>query len=150
MAGRSLGERPTFRLTRVTRIFQKRVFTETTPAARAGCRAGFFVARTQAAAAPGGFLVFAEKQGNTGDHSHAVSERRKRKSGRPAAQGTQSGNGSVGGARHRTRGREQRDAHRRLQKRAAIVSRLFFTMKIQTRTCGRDRAVIAPSADWLL
>jgi hypothetical protein len=41
----------TFRLTRVTRIFQKSVFTETTPAARAGCRAGFFVARTQAAAA---------------------------------------------------------------------------------------------------
>jgi hypothetical protein len=30
MAGRSLGERPTFRLTRVTRIFQKSVFTETT------------------------------------------------------------------------------------------------------------------------
>jgi len=41
----------TFRLTRVTRIFQKSVFTETTPAARTGCRAGFFVARTQAAAA---------------------------------------------------------------------------------------------------
>jgi len=41
----------TFRLTRVTRIFQKSVFTESTPAARAGCRAGFFVARTQAAAA---------------------------------------------------------------------------------------------------
>src|SRR5262249_13838600 len=36
---------PTFRLTRVTRIFQKSVFTEATPAARAGCRAGFFVAR---------------------------------------------------------------------------------------------------------
>src|SRR5262249_56646013 len=42
-----------FRLTRVTRIFQKSVFIEITPAARAGCRAGFFVARTQAAAAQG-------------------------------------------------------------------------------------------------
>src|SRR5262249_22609716 len=43
------------RLTRVTRIFQKSVFTESTPAARAGDRAGFFVARTQAAAARGVF-----------------------------------------------------------------------------------------------
>jgi len=43
--------------------------------------------------------------------------------------------------------REQRDANRRLQKRAAIVSRLFFTMKIQTTTCGGGRAVIAQSAD---
>jgi hypothetical protein len=34
-----------FRLTRVTRIFEKSVFTETTPGARAACRAGFFVAR---------------------------------------------------------------------------------------------------------
>ena len=42
-------------MTRVTRIFQKSVFTEATPAARAGCRAGFFVARPQAAAAPGAF-----------------------------------------------------------------------------------------------
>src|SRR5262249_43550461 len=41
----------TFLLTRVTRIFQKSVFTEPPPAARAGCRAGFFVARTQAAPA---------------------------------------------------------------------------------------------------
>src|SRR5215510_1500052 len=44
---------PTSLLTRVTRIFQKSVFTETTPATRAGDRAGFFVARTQAAAAQG-------------------------------------------------------------------------------------------------
>ena len=43
------------RLTRVTRIFQKSVFAESTPAARAGDRAGFFVARTQAAAARGVF-----------------------------------------------------------------------------------------------
>jgi hypothetical protein len=34
-------------LTRVTRIFEKSVFTETTPEARAACRAGFFVARTR-------------------------------------------------------------------------------------------------------
>src|SRR5262249_34669445 len=32
------------------------------------------------------------------------------------------------GTSHRTRGREQGDANRRLQKRAAIVSRLFFTL----------------------
>src|SRR5262249_5486547 len=50
-----------FRLTRVTRIFQKKIFTETTPGARAACRAGFFVARAARAAARGGFLVFAEK-----------------------------------------------------------------------------------------
>src|SRR5262249_8626078 len=31
-------------LTRVTRIFQKNVFTKATPAARAGCRAGLLVA----------------------------------------------------------------------------------------------------------
>jgi Family of unknown function (DUF5681) len=54
-----------FRLTRVTRIFQKKIFTETTPGARAACRAGFFVARAARAAARGGFLVFAEKQENT-------------------------------------------------------------------------------------
>jgi hypothetical protein len=54
-----------FRLTRVTRIFQKNIFTETTPEARAACRAGFFVARAARAAARGGFRVFAEKQENT-------------------------------------------------------------------------------------
>jgi hypothetical protein len=52
-----------FRLTRVTRIFQRKIFTETTPGARAACRAGFFVARAARAAARGGFLVFAEKTG---------------------------------------------------------------------------------------
>jgi hypothetical protein len=31
------------------------------------------------AVARGGFRVFAKKQGNTGDHGHAVSERRKRR-----------------------------------------------------------------------
>src|SRR5262249_43605750 len=50
-----------FRLTHVTRIFQKKIFTETTPGARAACRAGFFVARAARAAARGGFRVFAEK-----------------------------------------------------------------------------------------
>src|SRR6516165_6564349 len=40
-----------FRLTRVTRIFQKKIFTETTPEARAACRVGFFVARAARAAA---------------------------------------------------------------------------------------------------
>jgi hypothetical protein len=47
------------RLTRVTRIFQKNVFTETTPGTRTACRAGFFCC----AAARGVFLVFAEKKG---------------------------------------------------------------------------------------
>jgi len=57
---------PIFRLTRVTRIFQKKIFSETTPGARAGCRAGFFVARAARAAARGGFLVFCKKnQENT-------------------------------------------------------------------------------------
>jgi hypothetical protein len=50
-------------LTRVTRIFQKSVFTETTPKTRAACRAGFFVARPRAAARG---VVFAKKQENTG------------------------------------------------------------------------------------
>src|SRR5262249_397310 len=82
-----------FRLTRVTRIFQKKIFTETTPGARAACRAGFFVARAARAAARGGFRVFAEKTGKyRGDQSHAVSKGPKRKSGRTAARGRQSGN----------------------------------------------------------
>src|SRR5215469_12638231 len=48
-------------LTRVTRIFQKSVFTETTPAARAGDRAGFFVARSHAAAARSVFGATTER-----------------------------------------------------------------------------------------
>src|SRR5260370_21904400 len=80
-----------FGLTRVTRIFQKKILIETTPGARAACRAGFFVARATRAAARGGFLVFAKKQGNTGDPSHAVSKRPKRESGRTAARDRQSG-----------------------------------------------------------
>src|SRR5690349_5433842 len=89
----------TFLLTRVTRIFQKSVFTEITPAARAGCRAGFFVARTQAAAAQGVFSCENQKRRS----SHAVSEGRTRKSGRPATRGAQLGHGPgarfVGGGR---------------------------------------------------
>jgi hypothetical protein len=46
------------------------------------------------------------------------------------------------GTRHRTRGREQRDANRRLQKRAAIVSGLLFTMKKPTATCAGGSAVM--------
>src|SRR5262244_4163230 len=81
-----------FRLTRVTRIFQKKIFTETTPGARAACRAGFFVARAARAAARGGFHVFAEKTGKyRGDQSHAVSKGPKWKSGRTTARDRQSG-----------------------------------------------------------
>src|SRR5262249_55825237 len=82
-----------FRLTRVTRIFQKKIFTETTPGARAACRAGFFVARAACAAARGGFHMFAEKTGKyRGEQSHAVSKGPKRKSGRTTARDRQSGN----------------------------------------------------------
>src|SRR5262249_33021792 len=82
-----------FRLTRVTRIFQKKVFTETTPGARAACRAGFFVARAAHAAARGGFRVFAEKTGKyRGEQSHAVSKGSNRKAGRTAVRDRQSGN----------------------------------------------------------
>src|SRR6516225_105782 len=42
-------------LTRVTRIFQKSVFTEATPAARTGHPAGRFAARAHAASVPGVF-----------------------------------------------------------------------------------------------
>jgi hypothetical protein len=44
-----------FRLTRVTRIFEKSVFTETTPRARAACRAGFFVGRSRVRPRAAGF-----------------------------------------------------------------------------------------------
>src|SRR5262249_27119798 len=46
---------PTILLTRVTRIFQKSVFTEATPAARTGHPAGLFAARAHAAAVPSVF-----------------------------------------------------------------------------------------------
>jgi len=58
------------------------------------------------------------------------------------------------GARHRTRACRHRDADRRLQKRAAIVSRLFFTMKIPTTACGGAvrwsyaiRSAVVPARD---
>jgi hypothetical protein len=50
-----LNGKPIFRLTRVTRIFEKSAFTETTPEARAACRAGFFVARTRVRPRAAGF-----------------------------------------------------------------------------------------------
>jgi hypothetical protein len=52
-----------FCLTRVTRIFQKKIFTENYARRPGGMRAGFFVARAARTAARGGFLVFAEKTG---------------------------------------------------------------------------------------
>src|SRR5262249_42644049 len=53
---------PIFRLTRVTRIFLKKIFTETTLGARAACRAGFFVARAARAAARRVSHVFRKKR----------------------------------------------------------------------------------------
>src|SRR5262245_39071166 len=78
-----------FRLTRVTRIFQKKIFTETTPETTPGPgrhAAPGFLLREPRARPRGGFLVFAEKTGKyRGDQSHAVSKGPKRKSGRTAA-----------------------------------------------------------------
>src|SRR5215470_19349610 len=54
-----------FRLTRVTRIFQKKVFTETTPAPGRHAAPGFLLRVAARAAARGRFRVFAEKQENT-------------------------------------------------------------------------------------
>jgi hypothetical protein len=54
-------------LTRVTRIFEKSIFTETAPGARAACRAGFFVARPRLRPRAAGFSFFAKKQENTGE-----------------------------------------------------------------------------------
>jgi hypothetical protein len=66
-------------LTRVTRIFQKSVFTETTPKTRAACRTGFFVARPHAAARG---VFFAKKQENTGGKTAMLFQ--KGQSGNPA------------------------------------------------------------------
>jgi hypothetical protein len=68
-------------LTRVTRIFEKRVFTETAPEARAGLPRRVFSCATAPAAARGGFLVFAKKQENTGEK---VMSFQKGESGNPA------------------------------------------------------------------
>src|SRR5262245_49456548 len=85
-----------FRLTLVTRIFQKKIFTETTPEtmpAPGRDAAPGFSLREPRARPRGGFLVFAEKTGKyRGDRSHAVSKGPKRKSGRTAARDRQSGN----------------------------------------------------------
>src|SRR5262245_51424621 len=91
-----LNASPIFRLTRVTRIFQKKIFTETTPETTPApgryAAPGFLLRVAACAAARGGFLVFAEKTGKyRGDQSHAVSKGPKRKSGRTAARDRQSG-----------------------------------------------------------
>src|SRR6516225_7949923 len=101
-----------FRLTRVTRIFQKNVFTETTPGARAACRAGFFVARPCLRPRAAGFSFFAKKQENTGEDSHALSTRPKRKSVRTPARGAQSGNRAGAGIVVGTRRAHRRQADR--------------------------------------
>src|SRR5262245_44522887 len=103
---------PIFRLTRVTRIFEKSVFTETTPGARAACRAGFFVARPRLRPRAAGFSFFAKKQENTGEDSHALSTRPKRKSLRTPARGAQSGNRAGAGIVVGTRRAHRRQADR--------------------------------------
>jgi hypothetical protein len=60
-----LSDSSIFRLTRVTRIFQKKIFTETTPGARAACRARFFVARLRVWPRAAGFSCLQKKQENT-------------------------------------------------------------------------------------
>src|SRR5215471_10007523 len=81
-----------FRLTLVTRIFQKKIFTETTLGARAACRAGFFVAGAACGRARRVSRVCRKTGKYRGDQSHAVSKGPKRKSGRTAARDRQSGN----------------------------------------------------------
>src|SRR5262249_45271783 len=60
---------PILRLKRVTRIFQKKILTETAPETTPGpgrhAAPGFLLRVAACAAARGGFLVFAEKQENT-------------------------------------------------------------------------------------
>src|SRR6516165_11252920 len=107
-----LNARPIFRLTRVTRIFQESVFTETTPEARAACRAGFFVARPRTRPLAAGFSFFAKKQENTGEDSHALSTRPKRESVRTPARGAQSGNRAGARIVIRSRRGHRRQAHR--------------------------------------
>jgi hypothetical protein len=94
---RELVAETTFRLTRVTRIFQKKVFTETTPEARAGCRTGLFAARPRRR--PRAASFFSSEQ----EKSHAVPKGPKRKPGRAPARVAQSDNhphaSFVGGSR---------------------------------------------------
>src|SRR5215472_18717107 len=62
------------------------------------------------AAGRGGFLVFAKKQENTGEDSHALSTRPKRKSVRTPARSAQSGNRAGAGIVVRTRREHRRQA----------------------------------------
>src|SRR5215831_9707030 len=75
-------EEPISLLTRVTRIFQKSVFSKTTRDARAGCRAGLFVAPARVRRRRACFSCLQKKQGNTGDHAMQF---QKGQSGKPAA-----------------------------------------------------------------
>jgi hypothetical protein len=86
---RDLIEEISFRLTRVTRIFQKSVFTETTPNARTGCRARRFVARPRVRPRAACFFRFETSQG---EQSDAVSKGPKRQSSRAPARVAQSDN----------------------------------------------------------
>src|SRR5262245_63243153 len=54
-----------FRLTRVTRIFQKKIFTETAPGARAACRAGFLLREPRVRPRAAGFSCLQKKKENT-------------------------------------------------------------------------------------
>jgi len=71
-----------FRLTRVTRIFERSVFTETTPEARAACRAGFFVARARLRPRAAGFACL-QKNREIQRRSQAKAGTRPHGSGHP-------------------------------------------------------------------
>src|SRR5262245_65188433 len=136
-----------FRLTRVTRIFQKKIFTETTPettpAPGRHAAPGFLLRVAARAAARGGFLVFAEKTGKyRGDQSHAVSKGPKRKSGRTAARDRQSGNcaraesivGTCRGDRaqgDRTRRRGRYGGHSRVHGAAGEIGRASCRERVE-------------------
>ena len=70
-----------FRLTRVTRIFRKKIFTETTPettpAPGRHAAPGFLLREPRVRPRAAGFSCLQKKQGNTGDQSHAVSKKAK-------------------------------------------------------------------------
>src|SRR5262249_17908345 len=70
-------EEPISLLTRVTRIFTKSVFTKTTRDARAGCRAGLFVARARVRPRRARFSSLQKKQENTGDHTKGAAASRR-------------------------------------------------------------------------
>jgi len=108
---------PTTLLTRVTRIFQKSVFTEATPAARTGHPAGLFVARTHIAAV---LSVFSR-----------VETRRRRDDIR---------------MRQRTRHARITMQTAGCRNDRTIVPGLLFTMKIPTTACGGANGPRGPGA----